>query len=350
MEAIRKTAALAMLVMLFFSCTVYRQFPIEVLRTEEVKLDRSKPRIAFVYRNFKYNTDTLQLHYLENNTLITDTKNSEREVDSLLATSCLQNAATVLKENGICDDPVFYPYNIFPRQTGERIVPLPDYLIKKMAMPARADYLVVLETFSAFFTRFKNTEEYGNFEQVKAVAVWNLYNAGSGKVEDHKSMADTLSWDGNETDDGKAPRLLPPRLPALQQAAGLFGENYGKRFCREWIKVDRMIIIPPLEDFRIAADYADRQEWDKADPIWQKYTDQRFGRLAASACYDLALSREIRDDLTEALLWIGKAAQIAGAYKNSDEMKLTSQYQSILKERIKQINSAGRMSTPLKTE
>lgn len=346
MEAIRRTAALAMFVMLFFSCTVYRQFPIEVLRTEEVKLPQSKPRIAFVYRNFKYTADTLQLHYLENYTLKTDTKNSEREVDSLLATSCLQNAATVLKENGICEDPVFYPYGIFPRQTGNNIAPLPDYLIKKMARPANADYLAILETFSAFFTRYRNNQEFGNFQQVKAVAVWNLYNAVTGKVEDHKSMTDTLSWDGNEPDDGQASKLMPPRLTALQQAAELFGENYGKRFYREWIKVDRMMIIPPLEDFRIAADYADRQEWDKADPIWQKYTDQRFGRLAVSACYDLALSREIRDDLPEALVWIGKAAQIAGAYRNSDEMKLTSQYQSILNERKKEIDTSKKMSTP----
>jgi hypothetical protein len=349
MKAIRKSAILAFIVILLFSCTVYRQVPIEVLRTEEVKLRPAKPRMTFVYRNFKFEVDTLQQYFLENDLLVKDPKTKEKLIDSLVVNACLVSAGRSMKQNGICDDPAFYPYSIFPRQTGDMIIPLPANLVKKLAMPVKADYLVVLETFSCFFSKYYNRGE-GNFQQVKAVAVWNLYDATTGKVEDHKSMADTLSWDLYSSSGKFVKTVLPPRITALQQAAEVFGENYAKRFFREWITVDRTMIVPPLEDFRIAADEANKQEWKKAAAIWQKYSDQRLGRLAASACYDLALAREISDDLAGAVNWINKAASIADSYKNSDEQILISQYQAVLKKRKSEIDKAKESFVPMKSE
>jgi len=329
-----------LLILVLSSCTVYRQIPIEVLRTEEIKLPVAKPKIAFVYRNFKYQNDTMQLYYLEDEVLLPDKKHTEKEIDSMAVESCLQEAANKLKENGICDNPVLYPLDIFPRHTGERIYTLPVDLVRKLAMPVKADYLVSLETLSYFFSRYNQNEENNAFQKVRMVAMWNLYHVATGIIQDHKTMVDTLFWDLNSQNSGNKQTLLPPRVEAIQQAAQFFGENYAKRFYHEWLTVDRMIMVPPLEDFRLAGEFAGNQEWEKAAGIWKKYADIRFGRLAISACYNLALSYEIGDDLSGAVKWINAALDVARSYKKSDELKSALQYQSILKQRLLEIEKS----------
>lgn len=327
----------------FSACTVYRQVPIEVLRTEEVKLPLKRNAIAFIYRNFKFNKDTLQDYYLQDGVLLADRSTSKQETDSLVATSCLQAAASLLNDKGISEKPVFYPYGIFPPQTGERIIPLPTDLIKKLAMPAKADYLIVLETITYFFSIDNRMESGEGFQQVKLAAVWNLYNRETGKVEDHKTITDTLYWDlGQANKSG----VTPPRKIALQQAASLMGENYAKRFYADWEKVDRMVIVPPLEDFRQAAALAEQQEWDKAAEIWRRYIAQKYGKLAISACYNLALSAEISDDLPGAATWIDKAVKLASPYKGSDELEYALNYQKIISARIAGIENISGKSKP----
>jgi hypothetical protein len=329
-----------LLILAFSSCTVYRQIPIEVLRTEEIRLKSAKPNIAFVYRNFKFPNDTMQRYYLEDDILISDRKNGEREIDSMVVGVCLEGAANEFKKNGVCDNPVLYPWDIFPVQTGEKVYSLPVELIKKMAMPAKADYIISLETLSYFFSRYNGDGTNNPFQKVRMAAIWNLYEVSTGKIQDHKTMVDTLYWDNDPTDSSQKRSKLPPRIPAMQQAAQVFGENYAKRFYPEWLKVDRMIFVPPLEDFRIAGEFALNQEWDKAAGIWKKYADNRFGKLAISACYNLALSDEIGDNLSGALKWINLATDMAKSYKKSEELKLTLQYQSIVKQRLQEIEKS----------
>jgi hypothetical protein len=340
MKRNHKVLAPVLFVLTMASCTVYRQIPIEVLRTEEIKLPVEKPKIAFIYRNFKFQNDTLQLYYLEDEGLMPDKKYRENEIDSMAVVSCLEGTANNLKEKGICSNPVLYPLDIFPRLSGEKVFALPVDLVKKLALPVKADYLVSLETISYFFSRYNETEENSEFQKVRMVAMWNLYNIESGVIMDHKTMIDTLYWDSNSKNPGQKPSVLPPRAQAIQQAAQIFGENYARRFYPEWLTVDRMIMIPPLEDFRVAGEFAVNQEWQKASAIWMKYADVHFGRLAISACYNLALSFEIGDDLSNALKWINSALNMAKSYKISDELTMVLQYQGILKQRLQEIEKS----------
>jgi hypothetical protein len=329
-----------LLILVFSSCTVYRQIPIEVLRTEEIRLDVAKPNITFVYRNFKFRNDTMQLYYLQDDVLLSDRETGEKEIDSMVVGICLEAAANGLRKNGVCDNPVLYPLDVFPRQTGEKVFALPVDLVKKMAMPAKADYLVSLETLSYFFSGYSQHEEYDSFQKVRMAAIWNLYDGTTGKIRDHKAMVDTVFWNPNSENSGQKQSVFPPRIPATQQAAQIFGENYAKRFYPEWLTVDRTIIVPPLEDFRVAGEFVSNQEWDKAAGIWKKYADNRFGRLAVSACYNLALSDEISDDLSGAMKWINSATEMAKSYKKSEDLKLALQYQGILKQRLQEIEES----------
>jgi hypothetical protein len=345
MKTISNTLYTAVCLIILSSCTIYKNIPIEVLRTKEVKLSSSAPKISLLYRNFKFNNDTLQNYFLRNVTLYKDRNNQGKDIDSIVVTSCLQSVANSFVQNSVCHDPVIFPYDIFPRQTGDRIYPLPADLIKKLAKPAQAEFIILLETFSYFFSQTSDAEE-GEFQEVKLAGIWTMYNAVTGEIADRKTITDTVYWNPGDNPGNLAKEKFPPRLPALQQAAEVFGENYAKRFYSNWTKVDRLLIVPPLEDFRLAAEFTDKQQWDKASEIWEKYSDRRFGRLAVSACYNLALVREIKDELDEAVIWINKAMGIAESYRNSDEMELTGNYQKILVQRQHDIEKAEKVINP----
>jgi hypothetical protein len=315
------------------SCTITREIPIEVWRTSEVKLPLAGKNIGFVYRNFKFNNDTLQNYYLSNDVLIRDFRTNNTDTDTILVSACLNSAAYQFTQNHIGNSTTILPSGLFPRQNGEKVHPLPPVLIRKLSQNSGADYLIVLETITYFFSAYTD-EESGEYQQVRMGGIWAVYNGETGEVADRKTMVDTIYWEQQEDTDNLK---FPPRLEALKQASEVFGENYAKRFYSGWVEVDRSYFIPPLEDFRIAANYMNEQNWDKAKEIWERYSDPKFRRLAISACYNLALVSEIGDDLEKAMFWIGKAKEMARSYPRSDELKMSLQYASILARRVKEI-------------
>jgi hypothetical protein len=169
--------------------------------------------------------------------------------------------------------------------------------------------------------------------------IWSVHHVESGAIIDKKTMTDTLYWDKSDSEINPGGGKLPPRLVALQQAAEHFGEQYAKRFYADWETVDRLMIIPPLEDFRLASEFAEKQQWEQAEKLWLKYADQRFRRLSVSASYNLSLSREISDDLEGALKWANKAMELARIFNDREEIKLTAQYAGILKTRLGEIRA-----------
>ena len=323
----------------FFSCTVYEPIPIEVIRTRDVPLQVEGNQVALMYRNFKYPGDTLQHYYRDGGHLRKDKKNLNHNIDSIAVSSCLQSAAQKFAEYGVTAVPVIYPVDFMPGITGEKIPALPATLVRKIILPSRADYLVSLETLSYFYSRFPGDSRESELRQVVMAGLWAVYDGHSGEVADSRQMVDTLYW--NEADEavaaGKSP--LPPRLPAIRLAAEVFGENYAGKFHSDWIEVDRMLIVPPLEEFRIAANYVQEQKWDQAIEIWRRYTPGHMGKLAITARYNLALAAEINDNLEEANNQINSAYDLASVYRNKNEMKMVLLYREILQKRQKEIDA-----------
>ena len=315
------------------SCTIYREIPIEVLRTSEVRLPLDKKNIGFAYRNFKFINDTLQSYYLRDGILVKDFRTRGKDTDSILVSACLNSSAYHFSQNHIGNSTFILPSDLFPRQNCEKVHPLPPVLIRKLSHTTGADYLIFLETITYFFSAFSD-EESGDYQQVRMGGIWAVYNGETGEVADRKNMVDTIYWAQHE---GTENMRFPPRFEALKQASEVFGENYAKRFYSEWTEVDRSYFIPPLEDFRVAGNYMNEQNWDKAEEIWKRYSDPRFGRLAISACYNLALVSEIGDDLEKAIFWIGKAKEMARSYPGSDELRMSRHYASVLSKRLKEI-------------
>ena len=318
------------------SCTIYKEYPIDVYKPGEIAIPSTAKNVAIVYRNFKYKNDTLQHYYKDDNRLIKANGDPDN-LDSTMVSFCVQELAQNLKDKNLFDRINIYP-DLFKQHFGGKLPALNYDVINKITSNSNTDILISLETYSYFYSEY--TEDYNipKSRQVITAAVWAVYNPSVQKVIDRKTMIDTVFWnayDANGNYDRNS--KLPPRLTALKIASQIAGENYSKRFFATWVKADRMYSIPPLPDFDAAEKYIQKNDWDSAILLWKRYADDKNGRMAIDACYNLALGYEMKDDFQTSVQWLNAALKIATDYRSKEDIKRILQYKAVLEQREKDV-------------
>ncbi len=319
------------------SCTVYNEYPIDVYKPGAVIIPPSVKNVTLVYRNFKYPGDTLQ-HYYKNDFKLFKASNDPENLDSLLVTSCLSELAKNLKSSGSFDSVRVIPYETFKRHSGEKLPLFNSGLVQKFTGNSPSELLISLETFSYFYSKYPERYETIATDEVITAAVWGVYFPAGEKMIERKTMIDTLVWNGYD-DQGnyKKGYKAPPRIAALQIASKMAGENYAKRFYASWRTVNRIYSIPPLPDFSQAAAYFEEGKTDDAIQLWKKYVDDRNGKLAINARYNLALAYEIQDKIDLAVQWLTAARDLAVKTRSREDLTRIFSYLKALEQRQKEI-------------
>lgn len=324
----------AILILMTTACTVYREYPIEVYQPAEVSVPAEAGNATLIYRNFKYREDTLQ-HFYKNDQRLVRIKNDPENLDSALVSACLSGLANELRANKTFEEVRVLPYDAFERHRGDQLPEFPRSLLQQISRATQTDILISLETFSSFFSAYPRTYDTPATKEVVTVAVWGVYDPVKEVRLEIKTMIDTVYWNGYD-DEGNFQQGYrpPPRLTALELASAMAGKNYAKRFYGTWNTVNRMYSVPPLPDFSNAAYYFEEGKLDKAVELWQKYADDRNGKMAIDARYNLALAYEMKDDLVAAQKWLGNARSLAERYRSKEYLRMITAYQKVLEERI----------------
>lgn len=328
---------------LLSSCTVYKEYPIDIYKPGEIALPPEAQNVAIVYRNFKYTGDTLQ-HYYKDDYRLKKARKDPQEIDSILVSICMNELAKNLKTQNTFNEIRIFP-DLFKPHSGKKLPALNFDLVNTLTTASETDLLISLETFSYFFSEYSsNAEIPTNSSEVITAAVWAVYNPYSQKLLERKTMIDTIFWNGYD-DKGNYQRnnKLPPRITALKIASQMAGENYSKRYTASWQTVYRSYSVPPLPDFAAADEYVQKGEWDNAIMLWKRYAAGDNGRMAINARYNLALAYEMKDDIETAQKWLSAAFQIASDYKSNDELKMILKYQKILAKRQHDIARLNQM-------
>ncbi len=318
------------------SCTIYKEYPIDIYKPGEIAIPSTAKNVAIVYRNFKFKNDTLQDYYKDGNRLI-KVRNDPDNLDSIMVSYCVQELAQNLKEKNLFDRINIYP-ELFKEHTGDKLPALNYDIIDKITSDSKTDILISLETFSYFYSEYTQDYNVPKSREVITAAVWAVYNPTIQKVIDRKTMIDTVFWnayDANGNYDRNS--KLPPRLTALGIASQIAGENYSKRFFASWVKANRMYSIPPLPDFEAADEFIQKNDWDNAIMLWKRYADDKNGRMAINACYNLALGYEMKDDLESSVQWLNAALKIATDYRSKEDIQRILQYKKVLGQRIEDV-------------
>lgn len=321
-----------LLLLLSASCTVYREYNIEVYKPGEINVPAGFENAALVYRNFKYPGDTLQNFYRKGAHLVK--ANTTQNLDSLLVNACLNELAFHLKNQNVFSEVLIFPYPTFERHTEDRLTDLPAEVTSQLLTDSDADVLISLESYSTFFSTYPETDRAPLTNEVVTVAVWGVYMPETNLQVMRKTMIDTIYWNGFDAEGnlqtGYSP---PPRAEALDIASVMAGESFAANFFASWQTVKRMYSIPPLPDFSDAAFYLTEGKWDEAIFLYKKYAHERNGKMAINARYNLALAYEMKDELETALQWLTSAQELARSYRSRNDQQMIRLYQKELGER-----------------
>ncbi len=318
------------------SCTVYKEYPIDVYQPGKINVPPNVKNVAVVARNFRYKNDTLQ-HYYKVDNLLKKAKGDPANLDSILQSYCLNELALNLKTKNNYNRIHIFP-ELFKPHSGTKLPPIDFEVISKLTTETETDLVISLETYSSFYSEYTADAGVPKPRDVVTAAVWAVYDPAAQKTIERKTMIDTIFWNAYD-DKGNLEKnsKLPPRLTALKIAAQMAGENYSKRFFASWESVKRMYSIPPMPDFETAEKYLQKGDWDNAIELWKRYADDKNGKTAIHARYNLALAYEMKDDLETASRWLAAAQKIATDHHSKEDMKRVAAYQKVLEQRKKDI-------------
>jgi len=329
---------LAVLLALMSSCTVYKEYQIEVYQPGKIAVPPDFKDAAIVYRNFKYTNDTLT-HYYKDDYRLKKAKGDPENLDSVLVNMAMQELAGNLKSHQTFETIHIFP-ELFKTHRGDKLPPLDFELIRNITDKSQSDILISLETYSCFYNEYSSTADMPNkSNEVITASVWSVYDPVEEKILDRKTIIDTVFWNGYD-DQGNYQRktLLPPRITALKIASQMAGENYAKRFFASWQTANRMYSVPPLPDFAAAETYIQKGEWDNAILLWKRYVGDDNGKIAIQARYNMTLAYEMKDDLDTASKWLTAALQLATKYRSKEDIKRIIYYQNALRKRMQDIS------------
>lgn len=329
---------LGFILLIISSCTVYKDYPIDIYQPGAIAIPPEAQNVAIVYRNFKYEGDTLQ-HYYKDDNRLRKARKDPKQLDSILVNTCMKELAKNFKAQNTFNNIHIFPELVAPH-SAKKLPPLNFDMVNTVTTASHTDLLISLETFSYFFSEYSSTADIPTkSNQVITAAVWAVYNPYNQKLLERKTMIDTIFWNGyDEKGNYMRNSKLPPRITALKIAAQMAGENYSKRYNASWQTVNRTYSVPPLPDFSAADEYVQKGDWDNAIMLWKRYAADDKGRMAINARYNIALGYEMKDDLDMAQRWLNAAMQIAVDYKSKEEIMQISKYKNILSKRQKDIS------------
>ena len=133
---------------------------------------------------------------------------------------------------------------------------------------------------------------------------------------------DTTEWYVLGEDPYMMVESLPEFINSLRRASYNAGYKYGQRISPSWFEVPRFYHTSGGKAMREAKKKAATFDWEGASEIWKKLAYQAQKKIAAKACFNMALVCEMEDLLIPALDWAIKAYFIRQDHVTKDYIDL----------------------------
>ncbi len=166
-------------------------------------------------------------------------------------------------------------------------------------------------------------------------SLWRIYDLSRDTVVDECRLKDVVDWMAGGDTQEHALQNLPKMIDAIRVAGHNMGLRYGERISPAWIKADRYYHIGGCVEMRQAGRHIASGEWEAASGIWRILASDPVDRVAARACFNMALYSESEDQLVPALDWAIKSYAIR-------QESLTREYINLLRKRFDDRKKLGR--------
>lgn len=155
---------------------------------------------------------------------------------------------------------------------------------------------------------------------------WRIYDPKRKELADEFILYTTITASLSAMNPVLSAEALLNRKEAIKQSANALGRDYAKRIMPYYLTVGRSYYVKGSARMETAARKARSGNWNGAGEEWEKETHAASPKLAGRACYNMALSEEIKGNIDQSISWAKKAYE---EYNNKKALN----YLSILKDR-----------------
>lgn len=244
--------------------------------------------------------------------------------DRYASYECVEGLNYRLNENERFEAVLCSDCELFGTGTAEWPVPVRWDTVAKICNTYNADALVALEVLDSDKNTHHRTHQHqrkrdGATEtyithsasmEIMVRTGWRIYDPKAEHLIDQNRFEDFKTWDANGDTRNEAFGRLPSPKQAVKQAGYYAGEEYAARISPIWVKSRRSVYIKGNEDMESAKDLVRSGQWDEAAAIWKKYTDAEDSKLAARACFNMAVASEILGNIDAAINWAQKSYEL----------------------------------------
>lgn len=123
----------------------------------------------------------------------------------------------------------------------------------------------------------------------------------------------------------------------VNNSAEYLGRFFGSKIIPTWLTVERLYYKSNNQNMLLAEKYALNNEWLKAAEIWNRQSKNKNPRMAAKACYNMALACEMEGKLDAAIDWLVQSHSILKV-NNEEHKENCKRYITVLALRKKEID------------
>ncbi len=334
---LKNVLLLCLFVVLLASCQTMKFTQIEVLVPAKVIYPPQAQKVLLVNNAPKQPAEIGHNSYLQKFRRGKPTMNlvdkDTVKLDSL-GFSCLYNASNHLNATGFFESVDVYPDKMYTSDYYASESRLTRLQLEKLFTETGSDVILSLDRLS--FESKLIVREYltGFYEDptmdINFEAVWRVYLPNQYQSIDRVILRDTIYWDAElEGDTYK----VVPRNDAISDAIWVAGEKSAKELAPYWTSVSRFYYQKGNPQLKLAGQYFEQGDWDKAKDLWEVVYYTYKKRQKAMAAVNLAYHSELTGDLDEALSWINKSLQVFQGMNDFDynyEYEMAKSYKKIL--------------------
>lgn len=287
--------------LILVSCSPLTEISIHVIEPARVTLPPYVHQVAFLNHSYYprlQSKDSLGF--------------SQKEI--YILDTVINNQIFLGLQDGLNESPLFDLDTIHVKQlrrndTMNFLDPLTSGQLQNFKDGEEAQAVISLEYYRIKDTigMFEYLLDYMAYRQVITHTVWRIYDLSRDSVFDEYMLRDTTDWFKVDADSYSAIQDLPEFINSLRTASYNTGLRYGQRISPSWFEVPRYYYTSGTNDMKKAGKLAASLDWQGAAEIWKKVAYKEKERIAAKACFNMALVCEIEDLLIPALDWAIKS-------------------------------------------
>lgn len=320
-----------LILLLLVGCSPMAEISIQVIEPATITLPPYVNQVAFLNHSYVPNyqkTDTAGF--------------SPKEIyilDTVINNQVFRGLQDGLNESPLFDLDSIHIIQFRRNDTIDFLAPLTSDQLRAVEQSEQAEALISMEYYHIQDTISleRLPMDLMGKRQIISNTIWRIYDLSIDSVFDEYMLRDTVEWYVYGYDGYTILQGLPEFINSIRAGSYNAGLKYGQRISPSWFEVPRFYYTSGGEAMREAGKLAAMGDWQGAAEIWKVLAYQDKGKIAAKACFNMALVCEIEDLLIPSLDWAIKSyfiKQDPVTKDYIDQLKVRYEKQKVLRNQL----------------